>query len=109
VLGSGGGTARLTARAAFTGDFWNASEGGTSGYYRPLTALSLAADRAVHGDKARGYHITNLILHALVAALLVWILLDVGLVPVHQLRARSAVPHTRRCRMCGGFPGAASL
>ena len=41
---------------------------------RPLTNFSLALDHAWHGLNPSGYHLTNLILHALAAALL-WQLL----------------------------------
>lgn len=35
------------------------------GHYQPLAWLTLAADHAVWGLDARGYHVTNVILHAL--------------------------------------------
>lgn len=35
------------------------------GYYRPLTSLSFAADAAIWGVRPRGFHLTNLLLHAL--------------------------------------------
>lgn len=41
---------------------------------RPLTNLSLAIDYAAYGLNPRGYHLTNLVLHA-VAAILLWQLL----------------------------------
>jgi tetratricopeptide (TPR) repeat protein len=43
------------------------------GHYQPLTWLSLALDHAVWGMDPRGYHLTNVILHAL-NALLVFLL-----------------------------------
>src|SRR5688572_18309838 len=39
-------------------------------YYRPLVMLSFALDRAVWGDLAAGFHLTNLLLHVAVAGLL---------------------------------------
>src|SRR5215475_1807143 len=38
--------------------------------YRPLTALSYAMDRALWDSNPEGYHLTNLVLHASVAGLL---------------------------------------
>ena len=39
-------------------------------YYRPLVMLSFALDRALWGDLAAGFHLTNLLLHVAVAGLL---------------------------------------
>lgn len=39
------------------------------GHYQPLTWVSLAADHALWGMNPRGYHMTNLLLHSLSAAL----------------------------------------
>lgn len=44
------------------------------GHWQPLTWLSYAADHAVWGMDPRGYHLTNLLLHAL-NAVLVWAIL----------------------------------
>ncbi|MEI6306783.1 MAG: hypothetical protein WCP33_08175 [Deltaproteobacteria bacterium] len=42
---------------------------GSTGYYRPLTYVSFAIDRAVWGLNPVGFNITNLLLHILVALL----------------------------------------
>jgi protein O-mannosyl-transferase len=42
---------------------------GSTGYYRPLTYVSFAIDRAIWGLNPVGFNITNLILHILVALL----------------------------------------
>ncbi len=39
-------------------------------YYRPLTIVSYLFDRAVYGEHASGFHLTVLLAHAVVAALL---------------------------------------
>lgn len=39
--------------------------------YRPLSSWTLAVDRALHGDRPRGYHAANVALHAANAALVV--------------------------------------
>ena len=39
-------------------------------YFRPATLLSLAWDRAVSGESARGFHRTNVLLHAAVCVFL---------------------------------------
>jgi protein O-mannosyl-transferase len=43
-------------------------------YYRPLTVLSLALDRALHGNSPAGFHLTNLLVHLSSSALLFWLL-----------------------------------
>jgi len=42
---------------------------GTTGYYRPLTYVSFALDRAIWGLNPAGFNITNLLLHILAALL----------------------------------------
>ena len=41
----------------------------STGYYRPMTYISFALDRAVWGGDSTGYHGTNLVLHILVVLL----------------------------------------
>ena len=43
---------------------------GSTGYYRPLTYVSFALDRAFWGVNPAGFHLTNLILHLAVVLLL---------------------------------------
>lgn len=43
--------------------------GSLLGHWHPLTWLSLSADRALWGGAAAGFHLTNILLHALNAAL----------------------------------------
>jgi len=52
----------------FTEDLW-AANGGTTGLYRPLLLISIAADALIYGDWAAGYHLTNILLHLLVTLL----------------------------------------
>ena len=42
---------------------------GPTGYYRPLTYISFALDRALWGLNPAGFHLTNLVLHILVVLL----------------------------------------
>jgi tetratricopeptide (TPR) repeat protein len=56
-------------------------------YYRPLTTLSLAADFALWGDAPRGFHATNLALHAGVAALAFLLARRAGARPAHAALA----------------------
>lgn len=51
--------------------FWSGAENGptVSIHYRPLTILSLALDFRLHGENPGGFHLTNLILHAVNVAL----------------------------------------
>lgn len=52
----------------FFSPYWNAP-GEHYGLYRPLTIASLAIDRALFGAGPFGFHLTNVLLHAAVAAL----------------------------------------
>lgn len=47
------------------------------GHYQPLTWLSFAADHAIWGLNPFGFHLTNVLLHAVAAALFFWIALQV--------------------------------
>src|SRR5262249_44542011 len=51
----------------FTVPFWSGAENGPSFgmHYRPLMIYSLALDYRLHGESPAGFHLTNLILHAL--------------------------------------------
>ncbi len=58
-------------RVLVTTDIWSSSVvGEPSGYYRPVASLSFALNRLVAGNTALAYHAGNVLLHALVAALL---------------------------------------
>ena len=58
----------------FGGDSWSAT-GSSAGVYRPLLLLSFAIDGAMFGRSPRGYHVTNILLHAAAAAALYGLLL----------------------------------
>lgn len=91
--------------------------GSRLGHWHPLTWLTLAFDRAVWGGRAAGFHLTNVLLHAASAALLVlcarrllqsrdaWpALLAAGLWALHPLRVESVAWVTeRRDVLCGLF------
>ena len=55
-----------------TSDYWPARFG--SGLYRPLTLFSFAVDWSVWGGDPFGFHLTNVLLHAAVTALLTLLL-----------------------------------
>ena len=61
-------TGELPLDAAFDRDYWH--HRGDAGHYRPLATVSLRIDHALWGDDARGYHATNVALHAGVVLLL---------------------------------------
>jgi hypothetical protein len=57
----------------FTGEFSSGLHA-AGGFYRPFVRVVFALDRALYGLHAWGYHLTNLLLHMLAAALLFWLL-----------------------------------
>lgn len=67
---------------AFRRDYW--AHRGAVGHYRPTATVSLAIDHALFGDDARGYRVTNWILHAAILCLasLWWRRLRAGFVPL---------------------------
>ncbi|MFI5363586.1 MAG: tetratricopeptide repeat protein [Elusimicrobiota bacterium] len=60
------------ARALLTRDFWTGRLE-VEGSERPLVLAVLLADRALWGAQPRGYHLTNMLLHASCAAALAWL------------------------------------
>jgi hypothetical protein len=52
---------------------------GSSSYYRPLVTASYVLDAQWSGVRALGYHATNVVLHAAVSVLVLWLLLRLGL------------------------------
>jgi hypothetical protein len=60
------------ARVLLTSDFW-LGKTPVEGRGRPLLLASLLADRARWGENPKGYHLTNLLLHAACAATLTWL------------------------------------
>ena len=56
-----------------TAEYWPARFG--SGLYRPLTMVSFAVDWSVWGGEPFGFHLTNVVLHAGITALLALLLL----------------------------------
>ena len=68
------GDLRNAGRAFASDVFWKRP----GAYYRPLLTLSLMADAQWSGTNARGYHLTNILLHALAACLLFLLLQGLG-------------------------------
>ncbi len=78
---------------------WAFSHGWASNWH-PLTWISHMADWQLYGDRAGGHHLTSIILHALSAALLFWLLfrmtgnlgaswLAAAMFAIHPLRVES--------------------
>jgi hypothetical protein len=53
-------------------NFWALATEFVHAHYVPLTLLSLSFDHALWGLDPRGYHLTNILLHALTGALAFW-------------------------------------
>ncbi|GBL87730.1 Transmembrane and TPR repeat-containing protein CG4050 [Araneus ventricosus] len=55
----------------FLNDFWGMpiKKEGSHKSYRPLTVLTFRANYAVHGLRPFGYHLVNVLLHAIVCLL----------------------------------------
>ncbi len=91
------------------------------GHWHPLTWLSLELDYALWGMQPAGYHLTNVLLHALTALLTYWLFVEltgarwaaaVGalLFALHPLRVESvAWVSERRDVLCGVFSVATVL
>jgi hypothetical protein len=45
-------------------------------YYRPVWVLSLAVNHAVWGERPLGYHLSNVLLHALASGLTAWLVFE---------------------------------
>jgi tetratricopeptide (TPR) repeat protein len=81
--------------------------------WHPLTWVSLMLDRSLYGPSARGYHLTNVLLHAAAAILLflvLWQMTDrfwtcaavAALFAIHPLRVESVAWVTERKDMLSG-------
>ena len=69
--------------AFFTGHAFSGAEEGLREiavieYYRPVWVLSLAVNHAVWGKRAPGYHLSNVLLHALASALVAWLVFELA-------------------------------
>jgi protein O-mannosyl-transferase len=71
---------------AFTQTFWKGNAFGVprpgedvKDYYRPLVTVSYALDAKVWRERPFGYHLTNLLLHALASGLVLLLLRQIGL------------------------------
>lgn len=62
----------LPLACAFDRDYWH--HRGDAGHWRPAAVLLLRADAAVWGERAAGFHLTNVLLHALVVLLAAYLL-----------------------------------
>ncbi|HEY5995418.1 MAG TPA: glycosyltransferase family 39 protein [Candidatus Deferrimicrobiaceae bacterium] len=62
-----------------------AGTGGVNPYYRPLTTASFALDYALWGDRAAGYHLTNILFHLATCIALFFIVLRVTGRSAHAL------------------------
>jgi Flp pilus assembly protein TadD len=66
--------------ALFRAHAFSGAETGMGGmklieYYRPVWIASLAVDHLLWGERPLGYHVTNVVLHAIAAGLVAWLAL----------------------------------
>ncbi len=96
--------------------YWDHRQAGLSNY-RPLFALTLAADYALWGLRPAGYHLTNLILHACNVGWLFYLLRAYRVAPatsalaalifaVHPVHAEAVANIVGRAELLGMFFGA---
>ncbi len=71
--------------AIWTRGYWE--EGRLGGYFRPVTTTSYALDYALQGERPVGYHLVNVFLHSLIAALVVPLSRRTGVPPPGPLLA----------------------
>jgi protein O-mannosyl-transferase len=104
---------RVTAGLHASGVAWALTAGHANNWH-PLTWLSHMADCQLYGLDARGHHLTNLLLHAAVAILLLWVLwqmtghlwpsaLVAALFAVHPLRVESVAWLSERKDLLSGL------
>lgn len=73
---------------AITGDFFSASSDvAPYGYFRPTVTLSYAWDLWIWGERAIGFHLTNIVAHAVVSAGVCALGTSLGMRPVAALLA----------------------
>ncbi|OGG46308.1 MAG: hypothetical protein A3F84_15945 [Candidatus Handelsmanbacteria bacterium RIFCSPLOWO2_12_FULL_64_10] len=83
-------------RGIFTTHYWGGYEGNETGQYRPLVILSFALNFALHGLRPFGYHLTNVLLHALNSVLVY--LLAISVMGGRPSPRQAAPPSTCRSR-----------
>jgi len=64
------GVREFRLKELWTEEFFPTAQGPQLHYFRPLVSTTLAIDWAIFGGNASGFHATNLILHAIVTALI---------------------------------------
>lgn len=111
-------TGSIPLAEAFRRDYWHHFQ--DAGQYRPLVTLTLRMDHAVYGERAWGYHLTNLLLHTLAVALLALVLLRLpgagrgallGLIvfAIHPVLANSVAWISGRSSMVSALGGVLAL
>ena len=71
-----GNLPRIFTSHAFAGADTALGVSGVAEYYRPAWIASLAVDQAIWKGRAFGFHLTNVLLHALAAVLVAWLALE---------------------------------
>lgn len=98
---------------AFRRDYWE--HVAPAGHFRPIATLSLRVDRSIWGDDARGFHATNVLLHAACVAVAGAVLLlasaerlpwfGLALFAVHPVLADSVAWVSGRTSMLAALAG----
>jgi tetratricopeptide (TPR) repeat protein len=91
----------------FFSDYW---PGAQSALYRPLTILSFALERSIHGSSPAGFHLLNVILHSFVSALVLLIAAElIGSGWAAVLAAALFAVHPIHTEVVSGVVGRAEL
>ena len=93
----------------FATDYWNAWEYADHTLYRPLTVTTYALQHAVHGAEPFGYHLVNVLLHALATGLLFLLLRDLFDLRTAVVAAALFAVHTIHTEAVAGIVGRAEI
>jgi Flp pilus assembly protein TadD len=93
----------------FATDYWDAWEYADHTLYRPVTVATYALQHAVHGTDPAGYHLINVLLHALATGLLFLLLRDLFDPRTATIAAALFAVHAIHTEAVAGIVGRAEI